>query len=89
MDANPTPNLASGKQNSVRVYVVQRCPRLLDLEHGVQTAIEESATAAKGGANQVNPPSVDDSAALTERFLGKLGHIEISTSDSGDYPAGK
>ncbi|KAG7411524.1 hypothetical protein ACKAV7_009762 [Fusarium commune] len=51
MDANPTPNSSNDKQGKVRVYVIQRCPRLLDLEHGVQTAIGEIATAANGDAH--------------------------------------
>lgn len=56
MYADPTPNPSNDKQHKVRIYVVQRCPRLLDLEHGVQTAIEEIAAAAKAGANLITFP---------------------------------
>ncbi|RKK94339.1 hypothetical protein BFJ71_g8990 [Fusarium oxysporum] len=56
MDINSLPNSTDNKQDKVRIYVVQRCPRLLELEHGVQTAIEEIATAAKAGANLIAFP---------------------------------
>ncbi|KAH7219657.1 hydrolase, carbon-nitrogen family protein [Fusarium oxysporum] len=56
MDPNSAPNFSNQKQGKVRIYVVQRCPRILDLEHGVQTAIEEIATAAKAGANLITFP---------------------------------
>ncbi|KAJ4005919.1 hypothetical protein NW752_001162 [Fusarium irregulare] len=56
MDGIPTPNSSDDKQDKVRIYVVQRCPRLLDLEHGVQTATEEIAKAADAGANLVAFP---------------------------------
>ncbi|KAK2684065.1 Carbon-nitrogen hydrolase superfamily [Fusarium oxysporum f. sp. vasinfectum] len=53
MDPNSAPNSSNQKQGKVRIYVVQRYPRILDLEHGVQTAIEEIATAAKARANLI------------------------------------
>ncbi|KAF4454876.1 hypothetical protein F53441_2669 [Fusarium austroafricanum] len=61
MDSNPLPTTNSAdvepsNPTNVRIYVVQRCPRLLDLENGVQTAIEEIATAAKAGANLIAFP---------------------------------
>ncbi|KAL7762714.1 hypothetical protein ACKLNR_009249 [Fusarium oxysporum f. sp. zingiberi] len=56
MDINSLPSSTDNKQDKVRIYVVQRCPRLLELEHGVQTAIEEIATAAKAGANLIAFP---------------------------------
>ncbi|KAK7222930.1 hypothetical protein V2G26_010933 [Clonostachys chloroleuca] len=51
-----SPHAGSLEAKTTRIYIVQQAPRLLDLELGIQTAIEEIAAASKAGANLITFP---------------------------------
>ncbi|KAF4946476.1 hypothetical protein FGADI_11114 [Fusarium gaditjirri] len=74
MDPNSAPNSSNDKQDKVGIYVVQRCPRNLDLEHSVQTAIEEIATAAKAGAS----PTASSSHINRIRDAERENNIDVA-----------